>query len=101
MAINNFDDQGMLEEIFEMSKEINARAIKENKSENEIIQQMETEAFENIRQMIEEEIENNKKRKMGKKYDNILESSDVFDAAERLRNKKLAICDRDGERKAA
>jgi hypothetical protein len=101
MAINIFDDQEMLEEIVEMSKEIKARAINENRNKNEIIQQMRMEAFDNIKQFFKEEIENNRKIKMGKKYDNILETSEVFDVAVCLHDARLSICDRDGERKAA
>jgi hypothetical protein len=96
MANSIFGDQEMLDEILEMSKKINERAIKENKSENEIIQQMEAEAFENIRQLIEEEIESNKERELGGKYGYITELGKVSDTATHLDSEGLAI--RFGER---
>jgi AAA15 family ATPase/GTPase len=68
MTANIFDDQEMLEGMTRISEEINAKMIKENKNEDEIIQEMKTQAFENIRQVIEEEIKENQKTKFSEKY---------------------------------
>jgi predicted type IV restriction endonuclease len=100
MAVNIFDDQETLEGMAIISEEINARAAKENKNEDEIIQEMKTLAFENIRQIIEEEIKENQKIKLSEKYPDIEHIfEEVYITALYIRSKGLAMCD--GERKSA
>jgi hypothetical protein len=99
MTADIFDDPEMLEEMARISEEISVRMKKEKISENEILQEMKDQAFDNIRQIIEEEIQKNKKIKFSKKYQYITQIDEVYDTADYINQNNLAMCD--GERKIA
>jgi hypothetical protein len=99
MAINIFDDPEMLEGMARISEEVNVRMIKEKRSESEIIQEMKTQVFENLRQIIEEEIKKNQKKEFHIKYPNITQIDEVSNTADYICRAELAMCNE--ERKIA
>jgi hypothetical protein len=97
MADNSFDE--MLDGMAEISEEINARMIEEGRGENEIIQEMESQAFENIRQIIEKEIKKNQKMEFRIKYSYVTKIDEVSNTANHICRERLAM--QGGERKIA
>jgi hypothetical protein len=74
MAMNIFDDPEMFEEVMQISEEVKLRAENENKDEIEVINEMEKEIFDDIKEMMMEEIEYNKKIEFSEKYLEISEN---------------------------
>ncbi|MDR0494587.1 MAG: hypothetical protein LBG95_03025 [Treponema sp.] len=97
MAANILDE--MLEGMARVSEEINARMINEKRDEDEILQEMEDQAFENIWRIIEEEMRKNQIITYGEKYFFVAQINEAYNTAARINGKKLAICY--GERKSA
>lgn len=103
MSYNIFDDPEMLEALMQKSEQTEKRAIEENKNVSEVIKQEKQEIFDNIKNIIKEEIENNIKRQFFKKYTDLTDIVKIITAADLLRKENFSLRqnDRQNERESA
>lgn len=95
MSYNIFDDPEMLEALMQKSEQIERRAIEEKKDLSEIIKLEKQEIFDNIKSIIKEEIENNKKRQICEKYTDLTEIVKIISTADFLRKENFSLRERE------
>ena len=87
-----FDDPEILEELSKQFEQVKTRASKEGRDEPDIIKEMEEESFRGLKSMIDEEVDNNMKRRLREKYTAVSNIDAIFDVKKRLESTRIALC---------